>query len=611
MRPVETNPQPSNMAEQAQRRAPQGQPQETPKDDSQALEELRHLIVAPEREGIAEISSRLDNLERRAEDVSSVVVEAIQMRREQDGDHALAAALGPTIEDTLRDSVRRHPHVLADALFPVMGPAIRKSITETLRSMLESFNEALEHSLSLQGIQWRIEALRTGKPFAEVVLMHSLLYRVEEVFLIHKETGLVLNHLTAPSVAAKDADMVAGMLSAIKQFAQDGLNAGREESLDKVGLTELDIWIEDSPHAIIAAAIRGHAPEDFRLRMKVALEGIEEHFSFAFENFKGDAGPFRAAEERLAPLLEAQLRDSNQPASKRKPRALIAASTVVASIVLVGIVWMGYVSYEVHRWEKFADGLKEQSGIAVTRAGRENGRYHIYGFRDPFADDPTELLAKAGLDAKDGEFHLKPFYSADDSIVLRRVKKKLDPPPGVTLSVKSGKLSAEGVASAKWIEKLQERAPLIPGVTDLDPTRLQNEDIVALHRSKIAIESIVLVFPLGKTALEPGQEATLASAQKEINGALAEANRANAKVQIELVGHTDTKGIEAANLPLSKQRADVITRLLIRAGVKASAFQPRGVGTAQPLRSEETEEGRHFNRSVTFHVDIVPASPAN
>ena len=152
------------MPEQAQRRAPEGRPQETPPDGQSPLEELRHLIVAPEQEGIQEIRERLDDMDRRAEDVSSVVAEAIQMRRDQGDDAVLAEALAPTIETTLRDSVRKDPHVLADALFPVMGPAIRKSISETLRSMLESFNEALEHSLSVQGLKWRIEALRTVCP---------------------------------------------------------------------------------------------------------------------------------------------------------------------------------------------------------------------------------------------------------------------------------------------------------------------------------------------------------------------------------------------------------------------------------------------------------------
>src|SRR5271170_2634909 len=191
------------MAEQAQRRAPEAPPVETPQQESHAYEELRHLIVGPEQEGLKQIQERLDDPDRRAEDVSSVVAEAIQMRRDQGDDQALAEALAPTIQETLRESVRRDPHVLADALFPVMGPAIRRSITETLRGMLESFNTALEHSLSARGLKWRVEAMRTGKPFAEIVLMHSLLYRVEQVFLIHFNIVLVLNHLVAPNFAAQ------------------------------------------------------------------------------------------------------------------------------------------------------------------------------------------------------------------------------------------------------------------------------------------------------------------------------------------------------------------------------------------------------------------------
>src|ERR1700747_1970493 len=210
--------QPSNMAEQAQRRASPEQSTENPpldnsardgdSPDSHPYEELRHLIVGPEQEGLKEIQERLDDTGRRIDDVSSVVAEAIQKRREQGDTQAFSEALAPTIQDTLRESVRRGPHVLADALFPVMGPAIRKSITETLRSMLESFNEALEHSLSWRGIKWRIEAIRTGRSFTEIALLHSLVYRVEQVFLIHRETGLVLNHLTAPSVATQDPTMV-------------------------------------------------------------------------------------------------------------------------------------------------------------------------------------------------------------------------------------------------------------------------------------------------------------------------------------------------------------------------------------------------------------------
>ena len=315
------------------------------------------LIVAPEQEGIATIQERLDNLEKRTADVSVVVAEAIQMRREKGDDLALAAALAPTIQETLRESVRRDPHVLADALFPVMGPAIRKSIAETLRGMLESFNEALEHSLSWRGIKWRIEGFRTGKPFAEIVLMHSLLYRVEQVFLIHRETGLVLNHVVAPSAPAQDAAMVAGLLSAIQQFARDSFQPGQTENLGNMTFDELQIRVVSGPNAVIAAAIRGHAPEAYNLAMNETLEEIQRHYSSALAHFTGDPGPFRAAEPQIARLLETQYRE--KPPETRRPRAAIIAGAI-AAVLLLG--WAGYSTYLLDRMVAILIGDAQTAG---------------------------------------------------------------------------------------------------------------------------------------------------------------------------------------------------------------------------------------------------------
>ena len=40
----------------------------------------------------------------------------------------------------------------------------------------------------------------------------------------------------------------------------------------------------------------------------------------------------------------------------------------------------------------------------------------------------------------------------------------------------------------------------------------------------------------------------------------------------------------------------------LRNGIKQVTLRPRGVGTTQPLRNEESEEGRRLNRSVTFKI---------
>ncbi|MFZ0884505.1 MAG: OmpA family protein [Candidatus Acidiferrales bacterium] len=588
---------PSNMAEQAQRRAPVAQAPDTPTDNNHAYEELRELIVKPEQEGIAAIQDRLENLEKRTQDVSSVVAEAIQMRREKGDDEALAEALAPTIQETLRESVRRDPQVLADALFPVMGPAIRKSISETLRSMLESFNEALEHSLSWQGLKWRIESFRTGRPFAEIVLMHSLLYRVEQVFLIHRETGLVLSHVVAPTAASQDADMVAGLLSAIQQFARDSFTPEKTETLGNMTFEELQIRVVTGPGAVIAAAIRGHAPESYSIAMDEVLEDIQRFYGSALANFKGDAAPFRSAEDRIAKLLETQYRE--KAVEKKKPRAAIIAASVVAAILLV---WGVYSTYLLVEWSSFLHQLRHQPGIVVVSYSKDGRTFHIQGFRDPLSEDPRKLVAQAGLDPDYADLQLAPYYSLDDAIVAKRATALLHPPAGVKLTAKDGALDAAGAAPQQWITRFEERGPWIAGVSKLDESHLQNSTVQELNAQKSAIESIALLFPLGRAELEPGQEASLAQAEKEIRNLVAQAARLGEAVSVDLIGHTDSTGVEAANLPLSQQRADQIRGSLLRNGVKEVNLRPHGVGTTQPLRSEETEDGRRLNRSVTFKI---------
>lgn len=586
------------MSDQAQRHAASSQPPGHVDANDLAFEELRHIIVSPEQEQIVEIRSRLESPERRIEDVSSVVAEAIQMRRDRGDSAALFTAFAPTIQETLRESVRKDPHVLADALFPVMGPAIRKSITETLRSMLESFNEALENSISLRGIQWRVEALRTGKAFAEIVLIHSLVFRVEQVFLIHRETGLVLNHVTAPDVATQDPSMVAGMLSAIQQFVRDSFAASHDSSLDSMTVGGLEVWLEEGPHAVLAAVIRGHAPQDYRLALEETLEAIEKDFAGVLESFQGDARPFRAADVRLQTLLVKHYRE--KPQSKRKPRLAIAAG---ALLLLLGAGWVSYVTYEVHKWSQFARALGAHPGIVVTSYAKSGGRWHIRGFRDPLAADPSDELSQYGLDAKDAALELVPFYSLDDSIVTQRATHLLAPPSAVKLEEHSGTLAASGSASSLWIATLRDRAPLVAGVKTVDTSQLGNTDISGL-------QSIVLTFPTGQAKLDPGQEDSLARVLDDLHALRKYADITNQKLLVSIIGHTDSTGIEGTNQVLSDQRAAAIASSLMRAGIPGDSLSARGVGTTQPLRAETNEEGRHLNRSVTFHIDLSPVVAA-
>jgi outer membrane protein OmpA-like peptidoglycan-associated protein len=571
-------------------------------EDEKALQELRTLLFSEEQHEIVALRERIESSEHRARDVSAVVAEAIQLRRAQGGSHELSAALIPTVEEAVRESVRKDSHVLVEALFPVMGPAIRRSVAEVFRSTVESFNQVLESTLSIRGLQWRFEAIRIGRPYAEVALLRSLVYRVEQVFLIHLKTSLVLRHVVDPAVVTQDADMVSSMLSAIRDFVRDSFGTQQSDSLDSLQMGQVQVWIEQGPHAIIAAVIRGQAPQELRLSLKEKLEEAHRLFSRELEEFDGNPAPFEAFRPELAACLTASYRHDKQA----KSQPYLSVGVIVLAVLLAG--WFGYSAIQNHQWALFVENLRQQPGIVVTSFQESHGRYRIQGLRDPLAADPAALLDQRKLNPRLAEFHWSAFYALDDSLVLKRAIALLQPPAGVTLSVQSGVLHAAGDSSSEWKKSMRERAPLIAGITAVDVQDLNDEN--SPKGLKAAVESEIILFELGQAEINPRQQQNLAAASQAIQKLLQTAPSPGGNGVIELVGHADSSGPEATNVLLSQERADNAVRALVRLGISLQSLRATGIGLSSPLRPETDEQNRQYNRSVTFRV-VGPETPQN
>lgn len=69
-------------------------------------------------------------------------------------------------------------------------------------------------------------------------------------------------------------------------------------------------------------------------------------------------------------------------------------------------------------------------------------------------------------------------------------------------------------------------------------------------------------------------------------------------VDVEVAGHTDSKGSDKYNQKLSRQRADAVRNFLISKGVSADRLTAKGYGESQPVADNTTEEGRFKNRRV-------------
>jgi OOP family OmpA-OmpF porin len=71
---------------------------------------------------------------------------------------------------------------------------------------------------------------------------------------------------------------------------------------------------------------------------------------------------------------------------------------------------------------------------------------------------------------------------------------------------------------------------------------------------------------------------------------------------IEVAGHTDSGGSDAANQSLSEARAQAVVNYLSAAGVAPERLKSVGYGSSQPVAPNDSEEGRAQNRRIEFVV---------
>ncbi len=558
--------------------------------DEGTMAELRSLLLGPAEAQLAEVHERLLNPQRQVEEVSRVLPDAIAVRSRQDDD--LTTALAPTVSAALEYSVRKNPQPLADAIFPIIGPAIRKAIAAALSGMAQSFDQTLTHSMSAQGLAWRWEAFRTGRSFSEVVLLHTLLFRVEQVFLIHKETGLLLRHVSTPNATVQDADMVSGMLTAIQDFVGDSFNTRKGEELETLQVGELTVWIEQGPQAILAGVIRGNAPQQLREVFQETLERIHLQYGAALQKFSGDATAFVGTEPMLADCLQ-----SDYDAEKRGEKAgrkVSPLAVIVGIIVLALAVWGFFWLRDRRRWDAYVERLRAEPGIVVTDTGKRDGKHFVSGLRDPLSRDPATLIRDTGLDSDSVLESWQPFQALTPDFVLARARRSLDPPPTVRLLFNEGILEAEGFASHEWVAETRRIARFLPGITQFKDNKLLD-----LER----IENPLLLFDSNQAELRSDQQEKVKQLVAELEHLRQLAG--NRRIRLEITGHTDGGGTEAKNTMLSQGRAETVAAAIRSALPTWTNLTITTEGSKDKLRTEVTETDRETNRSVTLKVVVT------
>jgi outer membrane protein OmpA-like peptidoglycan-associated protein len=444
------------------------------------LEQLRTLLFGREIEVLSRLSKVVEDPEEFAAAIGRVLHSAIA---NASSDERLGQVLAPTLERAAQSSIRKDPGNLINVLYPLIVPAIRKSIGETVDETFQSLNETLKDSLTWRGLRWRWEAWRTGRSFAEVVLKHTLVYQVEHVFLIHRHSGLLIVHVAAKEATSQDPQLVSSMLAAIQDFVRDSFKGAEGHGVDTLRLGDLRLWCEAGPLAMLVAVIRGNPPEGLRETLRNVLSRIHEERRQALESFDGDTSGLADVEAHLAECATMRQQAARAPQKGFPWLVALIALLVVAFIGGEGLRWLERERQrerlrdaELRVWSSYVERLRAAPGIVVTEAGERDGKFAIAGLRDPLALDPAQALREAGVDPTEILSRWQPYQALDPAFALQRLEASLAPPPSVTLALAGDRIVAQGSASAEWIARAAAAARMLPaGGPGLDLSGVQIE----------------------------------------------------------------------------------------------------------------------------------------
>ncbi|HEY8404862.1 MAG TPA: OmpA family protein [Flavobacteriales bacterium] len=158
------------------------------------------------------------------------------------------------------------------------------------------------------------------------------------------------------------------------------------------------------------------------------------------------------------------------------------------------------------------------------------------------------------------------------------------------LCIPTGKAYAMNVSKEGYLFH-SENFSLV-NYNSLEPYRLDVELQKLRPGATIVLNNVF--FETNKWDLKPESKAEL--------NKLADLLKANPTKKVEISGHTDNVGNDAANQTLSENRAASVVEYLISQGVSAAQLTAKGYGETKPVASNDTEEGRAKNRRTEFKI---------
>ena len=227
-------------------------------DEKDKLNLLKSLLMTEEKEFAESIAERVQMIQQILDhqDQLAVKVDPIIEDRLDEFVKEIPSTLGPTITKTLKEEIKNSQDAVVEALFPIIGKMIKKYIAHEMKLLSENITKKTKSAFSFKRWFKRAAARAQGVSVGDLALADYAKPRLIQMFVVEKNSGILIADYSPIGKDTVDKDMVAGMLTAIKSFVEDAFEAGNQ-NLEAIDYELYKIHIQNFHSYYIAAVISG------------------------------------------------------------------------------------------------------------------------------------------------------------------------------------------------------------------------------------------------------------------------------------------------------------------------------------------------------------------
>ncbi|MFY9151541.1 MAG: OmpA family protein [Prolixibacteraceae bacterium] len=138
----------------------------------------------------------------------------------------------------------------------------------------------------------------------------------------------------------------------------------------------------------------------------------------------------------------------------------------------------------------------------------------------------------------------------------------------------------------------EDDCPTVAGLKDNKGCPVKEKTAEEIEAEKLKVAPVY--FDSNKANFNAGEKAKI----DQVVSILKE----NSAYKVNLSGYADSQGNDNYNLNLSKNRNSAVVKSIVAGGIKSNRISQKALGEANPVATNDTEEGRALNRRVEFSI---------